>query len=120
MVVPAGVGVGVGVVGVGLGVGVFVFGAKLLLADTCMALAAKSIKTRAKTRKLRKTFFVCIKVPHLSSWMGSRNTQAAKQSMALQIFDPPSFWIHLMLPDMEIAKNSTLFTYFCRLVLPPF
>src|SRR6266487_6103766 len=59
MAVPA--GVGVGVVDVGLGVGVFVFGARVLLADACMAFAAKSITTRTKARKVRKTFFVCIR-----------------------------------------------------------
>jgi flagellar biosynthesis protein FliQ len=60
-------------VGVGLGVGVFVgLGAAASLAEACMAFAASIIKTRVETRKARKTIFVCIVVPHLSKWMGSR------------------------------------------------
>src|SRR5215211_6321275 len=58
-------GVGVGPVGVGVmagGVGVFVLGARVSLAETCMALAARVIKARAKTRAVRNIFF-CIEIP---------------------------------------------------------
>jgi hypothetical protein len=58
-------GVGLGPVGVGVGVGVFVLGAKVSLAETCTALAARIIKTSAKTRTVRNIFF-CIEIPHLS------------------------------------------------------
>src|SRR6266487_2268860 len=118
MAVPA--GVGVGVVDVGLGVGVFVFGARVLLADACMAFAAKSITTRTKARKVRKTFFVCIRYLIFQDGWVARSCRKRSKVWRSRFFDPPSFWIHLMLPDMEIAKNSTLSTYFCLLVLPPF
>jgi hypothetical protein len=70
-----GPGVGVGPMGVDVGVGVFVLGAKVLPAETCMEFAVKIIKTRAKTINVRKICFVCIVVPHLSRWMGSRIMQ---------------------------------------------
>ena len=55
-------GVGVGPVDVGVGVGVFVLGARVLLAETCMALAARTIKTRAKTKTVRN-IFLFIEIP---------------------------------------------------------
>jgi hypothetical protein len=63
MVVAPGVGVGDGVDVVTVGVGVFVLGARVLLAEACTALAAKIIKTSAKTRIVRNIFFFCIEVP---------------------------------------------------------
>ena len=59
---------GVGVGPVDVGVGVFVLGARVSLAETCMALAARTIKTRAKTKTVRNIFF-CIEIP-LSFNMG--------------------------------------------------
>jgi len=58
-------------VDVGVGVGVFVLGARASLAETCMALAARIIKTSAKTRKVRNIFF-CIEIPLSLIWVGSR------------------------------------------------
>jgi len=55
-------GVGVGPVDVGVGVGVFVLGARVLLAETCIALAARIIKTSAKTKTIRNIFFF-IEIP---------------------------------------------------------
>jgi hypothetical protein len=48
-------------VGVGLGVGGFGLGGSALLAEACMAFAARIIKTRAKARNVRKIIFVCIR-----------------------------------------------------------
>jgi hypothetical protein len=69
MIFPMVVAPGVGVGPVGVGVGVFGLGAGLLLAEACMAFIARIINTRAKTRNVRKTFFVCIEIP-LSFNMG--------------------------------------------------
>ena len=44
-------------VGVGLGVGGFGLGGSALLAEACMAFAARIIKTRANTRTVRNIFF---------------------------------------------------------------
>jgi len=43
---------------VGVGVGVFGLGATGLLAETWMALAARIIKTNAKTKIVRNIFFI--------------------------------------------------------------
>jgi hypothetical protein len=69
IIFPIGAGPGVGVGPIGVGVGGFALGAGPLLAEACMAFAARIIKTRAKTRNVRKTFFVCIEIP-LSFNMG--------------------------------------------------
>ena len=64
IVVAAGVGVGpVGVDVVTVAVGVFVFGAKVLLAEACMALAARIIMVSATIKKVRNIFFFCIAIP---------------------------------------------------------
>ena len=94
-------------VGVGVGVGGFALGAEILLAEAWIEFAAKMIKTRVKTRNVRKTFFVCIEVPHLSGWMGSQIVQKANHYMVVQIFHSPHLWIQHMLPKIEIAKQST-------------
>jgi hypothetical protein len=57
-VVAPGVGVGV----IAGGVGVFVLGARVSLAETCMALAARIVKASAKTKMVRNIFF-CIEIP---------------------------------------------------------
>jgi len=49
-------------VDVGVGVGVFGLGARVSLAETCIALAARIIKTSAETKTLRTIFF-CIEIP---------------------------------------------------------
>jgi hypothetical protein len=51
-----------GVDPVGVGVGVFGLGAIASLAETCMALAARIMKTSVKTKPVRKIFF-CIEIP---------------------------------------------------------
>jgi hypothetical protein len=49
-------------VGEGVGVGVFVLGARVSLAETWTALAARIIKTSTKTKAVRNIFF-CIEIP---------------------------------------------------------
>jgi len=73
-------GVGVGPVDVGVGVGVFVLGAAVSLAETCMALAAKIIRTRAKTRTVRN-IFLFIEIPLSFNVGGSLTLWKAKTSI---------------------------------------
>jgi hypothetical protein len=47
-------------VGVGLGVGGFGLGGSAWLAEACMAFVARIVRTRTKTRNVRK-IFVCIR-----------------------------------------------------------
>jgi len=43
--------------------------------------------------------------------MGSWILQTAKQSMT-QTLHSTRFWIHLLLPEIDIAKHSTFFSIF--------
>jgi len=51
--------------------------------------------------------------------MGSRIMQTAKQRMS-PIFHPTLFWIHIVLPDIEMTNIQGSFRSFSLMLLPPF
>jgi hypothetical protein len=82
---------------VGVGVGVFVLGARVSLAETWMALAARIIRTSTKTKAVRNIFF-CIEIPLFQSGWVANYCSKLKGACSSPDFKSPALAFILCYP----------------------